>query len=111
MSSSRCPNCGVPLGNGSYYSQGMAITCEQCGFTGEAMSNNPLYKSIKPPEPEDRFSKELGITSLSSKLALLSLFAFILSVGASGLQNLTMASLIGFMMFSLLYGFMRIRGG
>jgi len=100
----------MPLGNGSYYTQGMTITCGQCGYSGAAMSNNPLYRSIKPPESKDLFTKELGIASLSSKLALLSLFAFLLSVGAAELQNLALASLTGFMLFSLFYGFLRIRG-
>jgi len=69
-----------------------------------------LEKSRKNREkPVDAFKTELSLESLFSKLALVSLFLFIVSLGLLDATSLTTASLIGFLMFSIFSGFLKIR--
>jgi hypothetical protein len=70
-----------------------------------------LYKKMKREDakPYDAFNGELSLQTIFSKLAIISFFLFVISVGAVDLKALTTASLAGFIMFSAFYGFLRIR--
>ena len=71
-----------------------------------------LYRKMKREDtkPKDVFADEMSLQSIFSKLAIISFFLFINSVGAVDMKSLTIASLAGFIMFSAFYGFLRIRG-
>ena len=70
-----------------------------------------LYRRMKREDtsPHDVFENEMSLQSIFSKLAIISFFLFIVSVGAVDMKSLTIASFAGFLMFSAFYGFLRIR--
>ncbi len=70
-----------------------------------------LYKRMKREDssPHDIFENEMSLQSIFSKLAIISFFLFIISVGSVEMKSLTLASFVGFFMFSAFYGFLRIR--
>ncbi|MBN1169761.1 hypothetical protein JXA56_01945 [Candidatus Micrarchaeota archaeon] len=69
-----------------------------------------LEKTMKHREkPVDPFQADLSLKSLFLKLALVSMFILIVSFGLDDLNSLTIASFAGVVMFSLFYGFLRIR--
>lgn len=70
-----------------------------------------LYRKIKRENtaPTDVFENEMSLQSIFSKLAVISFFLFLISVGAVDMKSLTIASFAGFLMFSAFYGFLRIR--
>jgi hypothetical protein len=70
-----------------------------------------LYKKIKREDttPRDVFKDEMSLESVFSKLAIISFFLFLVSIGALEMKSLTIASFAGFLMFSAFYGFLRIR--
>lgn len=71
--------------------------------------NRELYKKMKKEKPVDAFKKDLSLESMSSKIALANFFLFVVSLGALDMKTLTIASFVGFIMFSAFYAFLRIR--
>jgi hypothetical protein len=111
MEITRCPNCGMPLESSNYYLRGMTMKCRHCNFSGLPINSAAcIYDKMKIQKDEiDSFREELGPESVSSKLAIISLFSFIVSAGAAELQNFAFVSLAGFLMFSAFFAFMRLR--
>jgi hypothetical protein len=70
-----------------------------------------LYRKAKREDtkPLDVFENEMSLQSIFSKLAIISFFLFIISVGSVEMKALTTASFVGFFMFSAFYGFFRFR--
>lgn len=70
-----------------------------------------LYEKLKiRPEPQkDAFREDLSARSISSKLALVCLLSGAASLLLAEMNAFTMFSFSGFLLLSLLYGFLRIR--
>ena len=113
MNISKCPNCGMPMESSNYYLHGMTIKCRYCSYSGLHLNAGVcLYDKIKVKQVEeyqDAFNTQLNSESIFSKFALLGLFSFIASVWAVDMRSFALVSLIGFLMFSVFYCFVRIR--
>lgn len=74
-------------------------------------SASKLLNKVKREEtkPHDAFEDELSLESIFSKLAIISFFLFLASIGAVDVKSLTFVSFAGFLMFSFFYGFLRIK--
>ena len=109
MKGSTCPKCGWPV---ECLANGMTIKCRKCGHS-DVPVNSPvdLYTKAKlnRVKPIDAFENELSMQSVFSKLALISLFLFLVSLGTVEMRSLTIAALAGFLMFSFFYGFFRVK--
>ena len=99
----------MPAESGSYLVQGM-VNCRHCGYSGQPMNPTAYFydKAKAQQKAADVFKEELGPEPLSSKMALVSLFTFAVSVGINGMRELAMVSLAGFLMFSVFYAFLRV---
>ncbi len=97
----------MPAESGTYAVQ---ISCRHCNYSGQPLNPSAYFydKAKAKQEKKDVFKEELGIAPLSSKMALVSLFIFVVSVGIAGMQSLSIASLAGFLMFSVFYAFLRV---
>lgn len=109
----RCAHCGLPVESSNYYLRGMAIKCRNCGYSALPLSAGAcIYDRIKvskPEGPHEPFKEELNPRSVLSRLALLSFFSSAASVWSPELRFFTAASFAGFLLFSLMYGFLRVR--
>ncbi len=106
MTTPRCSNCGMPI------EQGHPLTekeCRHCGHSSLARTSSLYDKANLDTEPEDAFKDDLSVESIFSKFAVISFFAFVVSLGVRDMQALTLVSFAGFLMFSAFYGFFRIR--
>jgi len=74
-------------------------------------AKSPLLRNMKRPniEPEDEFKKDLSLQSIFSKFAIGCFIAFIITLGSTETKTFTMVAFVGFLMFSLFYGFLRFR--
>lgn len=74
-------------------------------------STSPLIHNIKRPpvEPEDYFKKDLSLESIFSKFAIGCFAVFLVTLGSVETKTFTMVAFVGFLMFSLFYGFLRFR--
>ena len=99
----------MPAESGTYLVQGM-VNCRNCGYSGQPMNPTAyFYDKAKSRQKEvDIFKEELGLEPLSSKMALVSLFTFVVSVGLNGMKELAMGSFAGFLMFSVFHAFLRV---
>ncbi len=68
-------------------------------------------RSGRQEGPRDAFKSDLSPRSISSKLALLGFASAALTAGSSDLHTFTVASFLGFVVFSLFYGLLRLRSG
>jgi hypothetical protein len=93
--------------------RGIAIECRNCGYSGAPLKAQPsLYAKAKVEEddPVDEYYRtHMGLDSIFSKMALGSLVAALLSVVAAELHAFTMVAFLGFLLFSVLYGFVRVK--
>ena len=97
----------MPAESGAYYTQG--INCRHCNYSGQPLNPTVYFydKAKALHKRVDAFSEELGPEPLSSRMALVSLFTFVVSVGTT-MHTFAIVSLAGFLMFSVFYAFMRI---
>jgi hypothetical protein len=72
---------------------------------------SPLLRTMKRPrtEPEDVFKKDLSLESIFSKFAFGCFAVFLITLGSTETKTFTMVAFVGFLMFSLFYGFLRFR--
>ncbi len=106
MTVSRCSNCGMPVEQGHPLSE---AKCRHCGHSSLAFKPSLYDKANLDTEPEDAFKDDLSLESIFSKFAVISFFAFLVSLGVRDMQSLTLVSFAGFLMFSVFYGFFRVR--
>ncbi len=81
----------------------------QKGKTGAP--NMELYQKSKKlrEKPVDAFESDLSLKSIFSKMALVSLFLFFVSLGAYDMKQVTLAAFAGFVLFGIFYGFIRFK--
>ena len=91
---------------------------ESAKATEQRISSMPvsslIYQRLRAQNreaPRDAFKEELSPMSISSKLALLGFISSLISVWSAELRAFTVASFLGFVVFSLFYGFFRFRSG
>jgi hypothetical protein len=93
--------------------RGLAVNCRRCGYSGAPLKAQPsLYAKAKAEEDDpvdDYYNAHMRLDGIFSRLALGSFCAALLSAVAAELQAFTMAAFLGFLLFSLLYGFVRVR--
>lgn len=110
MNVSKCPNCGMPMESSNLYAKGMTIKCRHCNQSGLPLNSGAcIYDKIKREKPESDFDNAFDLQSLFSKMALVSFFVFIVSIGSLETRNFAVVSFIGFLLFSVFYGFLRFK--
>jgi hypothetical protein len=114
MDIAKCPVCGMPVESSNYYLRGMAIKCRHCNHSGLPLAGGAcIYDRIKIERepPRDPFRAELSLQSIFSKLALMGLFCSLVAVWFMELRPFTAVSFSAFLLFSAMYGFLRLREG
>jgi hypothetical protein len=94
--------------------RGLAIECRKCGYSGAPLKAQPsLYEKAKAEEDDpvdDYYNAHMKLDSVFSRIALGSFVAALVSAMATELHAFTMVAFLGFLLFSVLYGFVRIKG-
>ena len=112
MDATRCPNCASPMEVGSL-ANAFKSKCAKCGYEGTPMkAPDSLYEKMKSQNEDpldDFFRTHMGLESIFSKLAIVSLFGFIISLASLELKHLTFVTFAGFLLFSIFYGFVRFK--
>ena len=109
----KCPRCGKPVGSENFYIHSLTLKCPECGYSGPpgAIGVSILDKmKIEKSTPHDPFRGDLSLQTLSSRLALMGLFSALVFVWFSELKPIAAASFIAFLLFSSMFGFLRLRG-
>lgn len=110
MSSSSCPNCGKILQRSDYIMNGLAIQCNDCGYSGAPLKpENSYLQKLKDKEPRSDFEIDMNLDSIFSKMAIVSFFAFAVSLTSVELKGFTIISFVGFLLFSVFCLFIRSR--
>ncbi|MBD3210933.1 hypothetical protein GF318_06155 [Candidatus Micrarchaeota archaeon] len=114
MASPRCPKCGKELESSDIVFTGMAVRCGDCGYDGPPLKTGDSYyemlKKRKSEEAPSDFEIDMSLSSIFFKMALVSLFAFIISLYSIEMKEFTIAAFIGFILFSAFHFFARNGG-
>ena len=100
----KCPNCAAEMEYNS-------TKCSQCSYSGMPLSSIAgVCDKIKLDREEPaEYERGFDLKFIFSRLALVSFFVFIVSLGYFELESLLWTSLAGFMLFSIFYGFLRFK--
>jgi len=105
----------MPIESSSYYARGMTMKCRHCGYSGLPLTLGAcIYDKIKiekPEKPKDIFESELSPQGVLSKLAMISLLSFLVSIWSPGLRSFSAGAFLAFFAFSFAYGFLRLKNG
>src|SRR4030095_4201875 len=106
----RCPNCGFPAESSNYYIRSMTLKCRHCGHSSLPLTTGVcIYDKIKKVEPNEPFRDELNPRTFLSRFAIVSLFSSLISLWSAELRTFSLLSFGGCIVFSLFYGFLRLR--
>ena len=98
----KCAQCGMPLESSK---------CRHCGYSGAPLKSC-IYGKVslnRPEKPKNVFESEFSVQGILPKLAILSLIIFVASLWTPVLRSASWGSFLAFLLFSIAYGFLRMR--
>ncbi|MFH0885381.1 MAG: hypothetical protein V1861_06755 [Candidatus Micrarchaeota archaeon] len=108
----KCPRCGKSVDSSNFYIHSMTLKCSECGYSGSPRASGASFydkMKVDKSSPHDPFSEELSLQTISSRLALMGLFSAFVFMWFPEMKTLAVVSFSAFLLFSSMFGFLRLR--